>query len=85
MKAFVINVVGDIGLVLAAFLIFRELGAFDYLTVFEEAHGHFEPDGGTIVAICLLLLVGALRQVRAAAAPHLAARTRWRARPRSPR
>ena len=37
MKAFVINVVGDIGLVLAAFLIFRELGAFDYLTVFEEA------------------------------------------------
>src|SRR6476469_8896060 len=30
MKAFVINVVGDIGLVLAAFLIFRELGTFDY-------------------------------------------------------
>jgi NADH-quinone oxidoreductase subunit L len=59
MKAFVINVVGDIGLVLAAFLIFRELGAFDYLTVFEEARGHFETDEGTIVAICLLLLVGA--------------------------
>ena len=31
MKAFVINVVGDIGLVLAAFFIFRELGTFDYL------------------------------------------------------
>ena len=30
MKAFVINVVGDIGLALAAFLIFRELGTFDY-------------------------------------------------------
>ena len=59
MKAFVINVIGDIGLVLAAFLIFRELGAFDYLTVFEEAHSHFDPDSGTIVAICLLLLVGA--------------------------
>ncbi len=59
MKAFVINVVGDIGLVLAAFLIFRELGAFDYLTVFEEAPLHFESDSGTIVAICLLLLVGA--------------------------
>jgi NADH-quinone oxidoreductase subunit L len=59
MKAFVINVVGDIGLVLAAFLIFRELGVFDYLTVFEEARGHFDPDGGTIVAICLLILVGA--------------------------
>ncbi len=59
MKAFVINVIGDIGLVLAAFLIFRELGAFDYLTVFEQAHGHFETNEGTIVAICLLLLVGA--------------------------
>ena len=59
MKAFVINVVGDIGLVLAAFLIFRELGAFDYLTVFEEAHRHFETDEGTVIAICLLLLVGA--------------------------
>ena len=59
MKAFVINVIGDIGLVVAAFLIFRELGAFDYLTVFEESRERFETNDGTIVAICLLLLVGA--------------------------
>ena len=59
MKAFVINVIGDIGLVLAAFLIFRELGAFNYLEVFEAAPDHFAPNDGTIVAICLLLLVGA--------------------------
>jgi NADH-quinone oxidoreductase subunit L len=59
MKAFVINVVGDVGLVLAAFLIFRELGTFDYLEVFETAGAHFAPNDGTIVAICLLLLVGA--------------------------
>ena len=59
MKAFVINVVGDVGLVLAAFLIFRELGTFDYLEVFETAGEHFTPNEGTIVAICLLLLVGA--------------------------
>ena len=59
MKAFVINVVGDIGLVLAAFLIFRELGTFDYLTVFEEARSQFDTNDGTVVAICLLLLVGA--------------------------
>jgi NADH-quinone oxidoreductase subunit L len=59
MKAFVINVVGDIGLVLAAFLIFRELGTFDYLEVFEASGEHFAPNDGTIVAICLLLLVGA--------------------------
>ena len=31
MKAFVINVIGDVGLVLATFFIFRELGTFDYL------------------------------------------------------
>ncbi len=59
MKAFVINVIGDVGLVLAAFLIFRELGTFEYLDVFEASHEHFATNDGTIVAICLLLLVGA--------------------------
>jgi NADH-quinone oxidoreductase subunit L len=59
MKAFVINVVGDIGLVLAAFLIFREVGAFDYGEVFEKAPEVFTTNEWTIVAICLLLLVGA--------------------------
>jgi NADH-quinone oxidoreductase subunit L len=59
MKAFVINVVGDIGLVLAAFLIFRELGSFDYTAVFEKAPEVFTQGGWTVTAICLLLLVGA--------------------------
>jgi NADH-quinone oxidoreductase subunit L len=59
MKAFVINVVGDIGLVLAAFLIFREIGSFDYGTVFEKAPQVFHTNEWTVVAICLLLLVGA--------------------------
>jgi NADH-quinone oxidoreductase subunit L len=59
MKAFVINVVGDIGLVLAAFLIFRELGSFDYGKVFERAPQVFSVNEWTITAICLLLLVGA--------------------------
>ncbi|HEU4599603.1 MAG TPA: NADH-quinone oxidoreductase subunit L [Solirubrobacterales bacterium] len=59
MKAFVINVVGDIGLVLAAFLIFRELGSFDYGTVFARAPEVFATNGWTVTAICLLLLVGA--------------------------
>jgi NADH-quinone oxidoreductase subunit L len=59
MKAFVINVVGDIGLVLAAFLIFRELGTFDYGPVFETAPEVFTTNEWTITAICLLLLVGA--------------------------
>jgi NADH-quinone oxidoreductase subunit L len=59
MKAFVINVVGDIGLVLAAFLIFRELGSFDFQTVFERAPEMLAQGGWTVTAICLLLLVGA--------------------------
>jgi NADH-quinone oxidoreductase subunit L len=59
MKAFVINVVGDIGLVLAAFLIFRELGTFEYGAVFEKAPEVFSTNEWTITAICLLLLVGA--------------------------
>ena len=59
MKAFVINVIGDVGLVLATFFVFRELGTFDYLTVFNEVPQHFATNQGTLVAICLLLLVGA--------------------------
>jgi NADH-quinone oxidoreductase subunit L len=59
MKAFVINVVGDIGLTLAAFLIFKELGTFDYGPAFERAPEVFTTNEWTITAICLLLLVGA--------------------------
>jgi NADH-quinone oxidoreductase subunit L len=59
MKAFVINVIGDIGLMLAAFLLFGELGTFDYLALFEEAPGHFDVNDGALVAALLLLLVGA--------------------------
>jgi NADH-quinone oxidoreductase subunit L len=59
MKAFVINVVGDIGMVLAALFIFRELGTFDLLGMFGQAPEHFHTNQGVIVAICLLLLVGA--------------------------
>ena len=59
MKAFVINVIGDIGLVFAAILIFRELGTFDFGPVFERAPEAFTTNEWTITAICLLLLVGA--------------------------
>ncbi|HWW67469.1 MAG TPA: NADH-quinone oxidoreductase subunit L [Solirubrobacterales bacterium] len=59
MKAFVINVVGDIGLVLATLLIFRELGTFEYGQVFARAPHVFHTNEWTVTAICLLLLVGA--------------------------
>ena len=59
MKAFVINVVGDVGLVLAALFLFRELGTFDLLEIFEEAPKEFTTNEGVVVAIGCLLLVGA--------------------------
>ena len=59
MKAFVINVIGDIGLVLAAFFIFRELGTFDYLSAFDAARQTFTTNQGVVVTICLLICVGA--------------------------
>jgi NADH-quinone oxidoreductase subunit L len=59
MKAFVINVVGDIGLVLAAFFVFRELGTLDYLASFDAARESFSTNQGVVIAICLLICVGA--------------------------
>ncbi|HWO46717.1 MAG TPA: proton-conducting transporter membrane subunit, partial [Solirubrobacterales bacterium] len=59
MKAFVINVVGDVGMVLAAFFIFRDLGTFDLLSIFSKAQNTFHTNQGVVVVICCLLLVGA--------------------------
>src|SRR4051812_25609611 len=58
-KAFVINVIGDVGLVIAAFLLFDQTGALDYKGVFANAHEVFATNDGTLVAACLLILVGA--------------------------
>ena len=58
-KAFVINVIGDVGLVIAAFLILDNVGSLDFLPVFQTAHDHFATNDSTIVWACLMLLVGA--------------------------
>jgi NADH-quinone oxidoreductase subunit L len=58
-KAFVINVVGDIGLVLGTFFIFKHTGSVQFLKVFHSVHHVFRPDQPDLVAGCLLLLVGA--------------------------
>ncbi|MDQ3934962.1 MAG: NADH-quinone oxidoreductase subunit L [Actinomycetota bacterium] len=57
-KAFVMNVIGDVGLVVGAFLLFDQTGALDYAGVFEGVHD-IERNDGTLVAACILLLVGA--------------------------
>ena len=58
-KAFVINVIGDVGLVVAAFLLLNETGSLDYAGVFAGAEQAFGQNDGTLVAACLLILVGA--------------------------
>jgi NADH-quinone oxidoreductase subunit L len=58
-KAFVINVLGDVGLVLGTFFIFKGTGSLDFLRVFAEVDTSFATNDGDLVAGCLLLLVGA--------------------------
>jgi NADH-quinone oxidoreductase subunit L len=58
-KAFVINVAGDVGLVLGAFFIFQGTGTLDFLKAFAEVGNAFTPNDGDLVAGCVLLLVGA--------------------------
>jgi NADH-quinone oxidoreductase subunit L len=58
-KAFVINVVGDIGLVLGTFILFLEMGVLDYGPLFEGVQRDFAQNEWTLVAALLLILVGA--------------------------
>ncbi len=60
-KAFVINVVGDVGLVLGTYFIFKHTGTLDLLKTFARTNaGAFGHHGdGDLVAGCILLLVGA--------------------------
>jgi NADH-quinone oxidoreductase subunit L len=55
-KAFLMNRVGDVGLALAIFILFAQLGTTQYTEVFARAG---EMSTGTITAITLLLLLGA--------------------------
>jgi NADH-quinone oxidoreductase subunit L len=64
-KAFVINVVGDAGLVLGTYFIFKHTGTLDFIKTFHAVESPIHPafghatDNGDLVAGCVLLLVGA--------------------------
>jgi len=58
-KAFVINVVGDVGLVLGTYFLLNHLGTVDFLTAFSRVKDTFATNDGDLVAGCVLLLVGA--------------------------
>src|ERR1700726_551182 len=59
-KAFVINVVGDAGLVLGTYFIFKHTHTLDLEGSFAAAPHVFHSGEADIVAGCLLLLVGAI-------------------------
>ena len=58
-KAFVMNVIGDVGMVIAALVIFETFGTLNFVDVFASAPGMFRPNDDTMLLITILLLVGA--------------------------
>ena len=58
-KAFIVNRIGDVGFLLAMFLIYQAFGTFDFGPVFAGAEGQLAAGGTTVTAITLLLMLGA--------------------------
>ena len=58
-KAFVMNVIGDVGMVIAALVIFETFGTLNFVDVFASAPGMLRPNDDTMLLITMLLLVGA--------------------------
>ncbi|HDL17865.1 MAG TPA: NADH-quinone oxidoreductase subunit L [Bacteroidetes bacterium] len=59
-KAFIVNRIGDFGFLLGIFLIFTTFGTIDFTDVFHKAAVNFHVGDGTMVAIALLLFIGAV-------------------------
>lgn len=59
-KAFIINRIGDLGFLLGIFLIFFTYGSVSYGEVFNQASQLNQVNDGVVIAITLLLFVGAM-------------------------
>jgi NADH-quinone oxidoreductase subunit L len=59
-QALVVNVIGDWGMMIAAFLLFRTFGTLQYADIFPRAHSVLQYDGTLVRGITLLLLLGAI-------------------------
>ena len=81
-KAFLMNRVGDVGLALAIFLLWTELGTTAVHRGVRAGSASSRP--ATLARDHVAAAARRLRQVRPVPAAGVAARTRWRARPRSP-
>ncbi len=58
-KAFIVNRIGDVGFLLAMFLIYKSFGTLDFGGVFAGAEGQVAAGGVAVTAITLLLMLGA--------------------------
>ena len=54
-KAFVMNVIGDVGMVIAALVIFETFGTLNFVDVFASAPGMFRLNDDTVLLITMLL------------------------------
>ncbi len=59
-KAFVMNAIGDVGIIIAVFLMVRDLGTTDFATVFHTASAHWAKGSADANWVAGLLLVGAV-------------------------
>ncbi|WP_084523833.1 NADH-quinone oxidoreductase subunit L [Adhaeribacter aquaticus] len=59
-KAFIINRIGDLGFLLGIFLLFMTFGSVTYADIFQQAAQLHEVNQPVIIAITLLLFVGAM-------------------------
>jgi NADH-quinone oxidoreductase subunit L len=57
-KAFIVNRIGDVGFLVAMMLLYRQLGALDFATVFERAPAVLVAGGPMVTAITLALFLG---------------------------
>ena len=57
LKAFIVNRIGDVGLLIAMFLIFANLGTLDFTRV-AAASGTFQFGGALVTTICLFMFLG---------------------------
>src|SRR5579884_949906 len=59
-QALVVNVIGDWGMMVAAFILFRHFHTLQYVPIFKHVPAVLGYDGSTVRIVTLLLLVGAV-------------------------
>lgn len=62
-KAFVMNRIGDLGLLLGLFLIYSTYGTFEYQDLFSKVFNNTDTSLNVNTAIALLLFIGAMGKV----------------------